>query len=51
MYKYRFLYLNDQGDVLPLYDNNQTINAGAYYLDITFKGLPGSGFEHCEPIL
>jgi len=51
MYKYRFLYLNDNGDVVPIYDQSQTVNGGAGDLVLTFRGLPGSGFEHCEPTL
>jgi len=51
MYKYRFLYLNDNGDVVPIYDQSQTVNGGAGDLVLTFRGLPGSGFGHCEPTL
>lgn len=51
MYKYRFLHLNEKGDVLPIYDQSQTVNGGAGDLVLTFKGLPGSGFEHCEPTM
>ena len=47
-YKYRFLYVSDHGDVLPLYDRKQTGTAGAGQLLLTFSGHPGSGFEHCE---
>lgn len=50
MYKYRFLYMNDNGDVTPIYDKTQTIPGGAGDLLLTFKGLPGSGFEYCEPM-
>lgn len=49
MYKYRFLHLNDNGDVVPIYDQGQTSVGGAGDLVLTFKGLPGSGFEFCEP--
>ena len=49
MYKYRFLYLNDKGDVIPIYDSKQTLNAGAGDLLLTFSGIPNSGFAGCEP--
>lgn len=51
MYKYRFLHLNDNGDVVPIYDQSQTVNGGAGDLVLTFKGLPNSGFEYCEPTM
>jgi hypothetical protein len=44
MYKYRFLYLNDNGEYVPIYDKSQTVNGGAGDLVLTFKGLPDSGF-------
>ena len=48
MYKYRFLYLSDNGEYKPLYDSSQTLSGGAGDLVLTFKGLPGSGLEYCE---
>ena len=48
-YKYRFLYVSDHGDVLPLYDRNQTGTAGAGEVLLSFRGHPGSGFEGCQP--
>lgn len=47
-YKYRFLYVSDHGDIVPLYDRNQGAVAGAGALLLAFSGHPGSGFEHCE---
>lgn len=49
MYKYRFLHMNDNGDVVPIYDQGQDSRGGAGDLVLTFRGLPGSGFEYCEP--
>ena len=51
MYKYRFLYMNDKGDLVPIYDKNQFLSGGAGDLVLTFKGLPDSGFSHCEPTI
>lgn len=40
--------MNDNGDVVPIYDQGQNVRGGAGDLVLTFKGLPGSGFEYCE---
>lgn len=34
---------------MPIYDQGQTVTGGAGDLVLTFKGLPGSGFEYCDP--
>lgn len=47
-YKYRFLYLNDKGDILPIYSSSQTVPGGAGDLILTFTGHSGSGFEYCD---
>lgn len=48
-YKYRFLVLDDSNNVKPLFAKDQTITGGAGDLMITITGLPGSGFEQCDP--
>lgn len=48
-YKYRFLYLSDQGEILPLYNPSQAaVIGGGGDLLLTFSGYPGSGFEFCD---
>ena len=47
-YKYRFLHVNEAGDILPLYSPSQTIAGGAGDLMLTFTGHKGSGFEYCD---
>jgi hypothetical protein len=47
-YKYRFLHVNDAGDIVPLYSPSQTIAGGAGDLMLTFTGHKGSGFEFCD---
>jgi len=51
MYKYRFLAMNSEGKVVPIYDKYQTILGGGGDLVLTFKGLAGSSFENCEPTI
>jgi len=43
--------MNDKGDLVPIYDKNQFLSGGAGDLVLTFKGLPDSGFAHCEPTI
>jgi len=48
-YKYRFLYISDQGDIKPLYNPAQAaVIGGGGDLLLKFSGYPGSGFEFCD---
>ena len=47
-YKYRFLAMQENGDVSPIYNPGQTIPGGGGDLILTFNGFPGSGFEFCD---
>ena len=47
-YKYRFLALKDNGDLMPLYDPSQVVPGGAGDILLTFYGFQGSGFEFCD---
>ena len=50
-YKYRFLYMNEQGEMVSLYNpSSSTVIGGAGDLVLTFSGYPGSGFEYCDVI-
>ena len=42
------MYLNDNNDVVPLYDTSMNIGAGAGDLFLEFTGFEGSGFEFCD---
>lgn len=43
------MVLDDNNNVKPLFAKDQTIPGGAGDLMITITGLPGSGFEQCDP--
>jgi hypothetical protein len=47
-YKYRFLTMDDAGNINSLYSRDQTINGGAGDLMLYFTGLSGSGTEFCD---
>lgn len=47
-YKYRFLTMDEAGNITPLYSKDQTINGGAGDLMLTFTGFAGSGTEYCD---
>jgi len=47
-YKYRFLYLNDNGDIVPIYDKSQNVPGGGGDLILKFIGYQGTGFERCD---
>jgi hypothetical protein len=48
-YKYRFLLMDENNNLKPLYSKEQIVPGGAGDLMITITGLPGSGFEQCDP--
>lgn len=50
-YKYRFLYVSDDGEIISLYNPNQPTQGGGGDLLLEFTGHPGSGFEHCEKLV
>lgn len=43
--------MDDAGNITPLYDKSQTITGGAGDLMLTITGLPGGGFEFCDPTI
>jgi hypothetical protein len=47
-YKYRFLYLSENGDIVPIYDKNQIVPGGGGDLILKFTGYQESGFERCD---
>ena len=47
-YKYRFLYQDESGNIIPIYDKTQNVAGGAGDIILKFYGNAGSGFEFCE---
>jgi hypothetical protein len=46
--KYRFLAMQDNGDILPLYDPKANILGGGGDIVLTFTNYEGGGFEFCD---
>lgn len=46
--KYRFMYQDTRGDVVSMFDPSHPAGTGAGDVLLTFSGLEGSGFQHCE---